>query len=174
MGIAKSSDAGKGKQGQGKRGEAHGLVCHVLGTGQEFHVPLGPSQGAECLSSCRLQAWWGSPGSSFLSCPWKASSYFQGAFPPGLLLFPLSSSPTTKHSSNQRSLACGEPLIRRSLLALCKSPYQQLVNHVCKETLCFLVDFMRLGCLCVLRVGSGLAMNRTRVGGAEEGTWRKH
>lgn len=39
MAIAKSSDAARSKQR--KRGEAHGLVCHVLGTGQGFHVPLG-------------------------------------------------------------------------------------------------------------------------------------
>lgn len=32
MGLAKSSDAVKSKER--KRGEAHGLACHVLGTGQ--------------------------------------------------------------------------------------------------------------------------------------------
>lgn len=106
MGIAESSDAGKGKQGQGKRGETHGLVCHVLGTGQGFHVPLGPSQGAECLS-CLGQAWWVFQAPASFLVPGKLPLVSWSVFPRPSALFPPSPSPTTKHSSNQRSLPCG-------------------------------------------------------------------
>lgn len=104
MGIAKSSDAGKGKQGQGKSGEAHSLVCHVLGTGQGFHVPLGPCQGAEYLSSCRLQAWWvfQAPASflvpgKFPVISWSISPSPSALFSPFLLLPPLNIPQTKDH-----------------------------------------------------------------------------
>ena len=53
MGLAKSSDAVKSKER--KCGEAHGLACHVLGTGQGFHVLSGFRPSSRHLSSCYLK-----------------------------------------------------------------------------------------------------------------------
>ena len=120
MGLAKSSDAVKSKER--KRGEAHGLACHVLGTGQGFHVLSGFRPSSRHLSSCYLKGWAGSSGSSSPSLCLESCFLSPGPFSPGAL-FPFFrrplSIPQIKDHFPVGATGQSEPV------SILKSPYQQ-------------------------------------------------